>query len=343
MHNYRLPAEWEPQSGIMLTWPHAGTDWQPILSSVEPVFAEICRACSRHQKVLVVANNALHRKHIKDLLAKSGAVETNIIYGEARSNDSWARDHGPITVLEGNEPVLLDFQFNGWGKKHPYNLDNQINFSLYNDRVFQDIAIKPVNLVLEGGAIESNGEGTLLTTTCLLTPTRNATINQHAMEASLRENFGVQTVHWLTHKGLSGDDTDGHIDTLARFTDANTIVYCQCEDSSDSEYDGLNSLEQQLQQLRNTRGDPYQLVPVPLPAAITNRLGDRLPATYANFLIINESILLPLYECDTDEAAVSTLQSLFPSREIVGINCLPLIEQFGSLHCVTMQLPRGVI
>jgi len=343
MTKQRLPAEWESQSGIMLTWPHANTDWGPALSSVEPVFASICAHTSLHERVLIVANDASHQAHITHCITLLNPHMDNVLFAHADSNDSWARDHGAITVVDtSNKPLMLDFQFNGWGGKHPHDLDNKINEHLIQQKIFS-VSGKSVNFILEGGSIDSDGKGALLTTDCLVSSHRNTGLSQNEIEAELKSQFGVTNIHWLHHGHLVGDDTDAHIDTLARFVSPEKIAYVKCEDTSDEHYPSLLDMEKELLELRTLGGAAYELVPLPLPKPIFNDSGERLPATYANFLIINHCVLLPVYGQPADQQAIDILKSCFPDREIISVNCLPLIEQFGSLHCVTMQFPAGVL
>jgi agmatine/peptidylarginine deiminase len=268
-----------------------------------------------------------------------------ILFREIPSNDTWARDHGAISIFVDGKPYIYDFTFNGWGLKFAANHDNQITRRLYGQQTFQpEVGYQEMKYcVLEGGSIETDGAGTILTTSqCLLSPNRN----DYKLKAEIQEHlqliFEAGNILWLNHGYLAGDDTDSHIDTLARFCDEQTIAYVQCTDPEDEHFEELRKMEQELQSFRRPDGQPYKLVPLPMADAVINT-GERLPATYANFLIINEAVLLPFYGSPTDETARKRLQPLFPDREIIGINCLPLIKQHGSLHCVTMQFPEGVL
>jgi len=342
MSDRRLPAEWEPQSGVMLTWPHQESDWKPILSDVEPVFVSICTHTSQHEKVLVVARDPDHKSHIQKQLLTAEINVSNILFGFADSNDSWARDHGAITVIDTEQLLLLDFQFNAWGGKYEFQLDNKINEILQQQGLF-NVALQSINLVLEGGSIESNGAGTLLTNQCLLTSTRNPKLGKAQFEVAFQEHLGIQQTHWLSCGKLIGDDTDAHIDTLVRFVGTGKIVYVKCDKNTDAHYRELQKMEQELKDLRTRKNEFYELIPLPLPDPVYNNDGQRLPATYANFLIINGAVLLPIYNQEKDQLAIEAIQKCFPTREIIAINCLPLIHQFGSLHCVTMQFPNGVL
>jgi agmatine deiminase len=339
-----LPPEWAPQSGVMLTWPHSHGDWAARLATVEPVFVAIARAVSRREHVLVGCYDDVHRKHVAALLRAAGVEPSRAILRVAASNDTWARDHGPITVLCQNEPTLLDFGFNGWGGKYPSELDNAVTRRLYRSDAFGATPLQTVDLVLEGGSIEVDGSGTLLTTSrCLLSNTRNPAIGRERLEATLKELLGLNRILWLDHGYLAGDDTDSHIDTLARYCDARTIAYVACDDPADEHYPELTAMEQELRKFRAADGALYRLVPLPWPRAKYNEDGERLPATYANFLIVNGAVLAPTYGDPADEIALERLKECFPNRDIVAIDCLPLIYQYGSLHCVTMQLPMGVL
>lgn len=334
----RLPAEWEPQSAVQLTFPHEQTDWRDVLDEVLPCFIRIAETISRFEKVLIVCRDAAALK--KRLL---NAVQDNLIFFECESNDTWARDHGGITVFENGKPVLLDFVFNGWGLKFPADKDNLITRRLYNRGIFQ-ADIRHGGIVLEGGGIESDGQGTLLTTAeCMLSPNRNPHLDKTQIEEHLKSCFGLDRILWLHHGYLAGDDTDSHIDTLARFCDPGTICYVKCTDPSDEHFDALQRMETELRAFRNKVGSPYRLVPLPWPDACFDAEGHRLPATYANFLIINGAVLVPTYRVPQDTDALDVLKNIFPGRRIIGIDCRPLILQHGSLHCVTMQYPANVI
>lgn len=336
--NRRLPAEWEPQSAVQFTFPHAETDWADILEEVLPCFIEAIEIISRYEKVLVVCRDQNEvRPHLKN------AVQENLILVDISSNDTWARDHGGITVFEGGKPLILDFVFTGWGLKFPAFLDNLITGRLQDKGIFK-VPVRHGGLALEGGGIESDGQGTLLTTSeCLLSPNRNPHLDQEATETKLKELFGLERVLWLHHGYLAGDDTDSHIDTLARFCSVDTIAYVQCKDTHDEHYEALQAMEKELQAFTTREGKPYQLIPLPMATACFAEDGHRLPATYANFLIINQAVLVPTYQVPEDELALVQIKKAFPNHAVIGINCRALIEQHGSLHCITMQYPEGCI
>lgn len=343
-HNYRLPPEWAPQSSVMLTWPRSDGDWSPDYASVERCHTQLASEISKREQVLITCMDAAHADKIRRMVKAVGGRPERLHLYALPSNDAWARDHGPITVLKDGRPTLLDFVFNGWGAKYPHQDDNRITQALHARGAFGATPLESYELVLEGGSIEVDGEGTLLTTeSCLLNPNRNPKLNRAQIEAQLRRRLGVDRFLWLKQGAIDGDDTDGHIDTLARFCDARTIAYQACDDRNDPHYSDLQAMAAELRALRRKDDEPYALLPLPWPQAIHDRTGRRLPATYANFLIINGAVLVPTYNDAADAAALAALQPAFPGREIVPVMCRPLIYQYGSLHCVTMQLPSGIV
>jgi agmatine deiminase len=338
-----LPPEWAPQSGVMLTWPH-NQYWQPVLAGAEKTFAQIAATIARFESVVISCLDKEHATYIRKLLKHQNADMDKINLYIVPSNDAWVRDHGPVTVLNGSDhkPILLDFIFNSWGNKYPCEQDNQLTQKLKIQQAFGDTSLEPIDFVLEGGSIE---RGTLLTTSrCLLSPTRNPGLDKTQIAEKLETYLGIKKILWLEEGHLDGDDTDSHIDTLARFTDENTLCYIHCDDPEDSHYEDMTRMRQALEKFRSYQDKPYRLIPLPWPRAKFSAVdGRRLPATYANFLIINQAVLLPVYNDPADLAAISQMRKCFPEREIIAINCENLIENFGSLHCVTMQLPQGVI
>jgi len=343
MPGNRLPAEWEKQSGVMLTWPHSDTDWYDILEAAEAVYLEIARAIVADEQLLLVCRDPGHREHVLAKLAKAGVARERIIVALADSNDTWARDHGPVTTLDdAGVPTLHDFVFDGWGGKYAADKDTRINAALGEQRVFGDSVMRPHELVLEGGAIETEGQGTLLATrSSVLDSRRNPDLSNAAIEQLLRDTLGLTRFLWLEHGELTGDDTDAHIDVLARFTDPGTIVYSTAP-TGDADHAALAAMEQQLRGFRTRDGNPYQLIPLPFPGIHRDSEGRRLPAGYANFLIINSSLLLPVYGVPADREAEAILAQCFPDRRVVPIDCRALIAQNGSLHCVSMQFPAAV-
>jgi len=332
-----LPPEWAPQTSVMLTWPRADGDFAQHFAQVEDNFLRIAAAISRYQPVHI--NYGADAASLLVRLSAAGARTDRVRIHRVDSDDVWARDHGPITVVRDGRLLHLDFGFNGWGGKFEAARDDALTRELAKLGAW-DAPVETQDFILEGGAIEVDGEGTLLTTErCLLAPTRNPHLDRDQIEAFLKPRFGVNRVLWLRHGDLLGDDTDGHIDTIARFCDARTIAYQACEDRNDPHYEDLAAMEQELRALRTFDGQPYRLVALPLPAAMVDEDGKRLPAGYPNFLIVNGAVLVPVYGVPQDEAALAALRPCFPDREIVAVDCRWLIRQYGSLHCVTMQIP----
>ncbi len=326
----------------MLTWPHAATDWRDALPLVEPLYLEIARQIAARQTLLLVCHDRTLETRVLSLLQQAGIPRERIVSALAPCNDTWARDHGPLTVLTDSGPRLCDFRFNGWGGKHEAALDDRITAHLCAAGLFGQAECEPVELVLEGGAIETDGEGTLLATShSIVTATRNPDLDRAAVEQLLTNHLGVQRFLWLEHGHLSGDDTDGHIDTLARFSDPHTILYATAY-PDDPDHAGLAAMAEELAAFRQADGEPYRLVPLPPISPQYGEDGARLPAGYANFLILNGAVLLPVYGDANDGAAVECLGRAFPDREIVPLDCRPLVHQNGSLHCITMQFPKAL-
>lgn len=335
-----LPPEWAPQSGVQLTWPHRHTDWAPMLEEVQACFREIAREIARRERLLIVTPEP---EEVERQIAGEVEME-NVRFLKCDTNDTWARDHGALTLMDADGPVLLDFKFNGWGLKFASDKDNLITRRAVEAGALRGRYDNRLGFVLEGGSIESDGKGTLLTTSeCLLSPNRNGQMNRLEIEEYLRSVFHLQRVLWLDHGYLAGDDTDSHIDTLARLCPNDTIVYVQCQDPEDEHYGALCRMEEQLRTFRTLTGEPYRLLPLPMASKVVEE-GERLPATYANFLILNDAVLYPTYcQPENDARACQVLQQAFPTHEVVGIDCRALIRQHGSLHCVTMQYPAGVL
>ncbi|MCC5930462.1 MAG: agmatine deiminase family protein [Cyclobacteriaceae bacterium] len=342
--DFFLPPEWHPQSGVMLTWPHAATDWNYMLQDAESCFINIAREIAKREKVLVVSPDT--DSICKKLIPL--CPPENLIFANLPTNDTWARDHGALTLVNQEQTActLLDFTFNAWGLKFAAEHDNQITRKLFEaGNIFSPGCqySNQLDFVLEGGSIEVDGMGTILTTSeCLLSPNRNPHLSKKEIENRLISALGMKRVLWLENGYLEGDDTDSHIDTLARFCPDATIAYVRCADTNDPHYSALKSMETELQDFRTADGLPYRLVALPMAESVY--AGDqRLPATYANFLIINGAVLVPVYGSLKDKEAIEALSYAFPGYEIIPVNCLPLIHQHGSLHCVTMQFPMGVL
>jgi agmatine/peptidylarginine deiminase len=326
----------------MLTWPHADSDWGPSLAAVYPVFAAIGREIAAREPVLSVCLSREHAREVHQLLTAQGARADRLRFALAASNDTWARDHGPLITLEGDTPILNHFRFNGWGGKFEAGLDGAIVRRLHAQGSFGRVAYADRDLVLEGGAVETDGAGTLLATrSSVITETRNPGVGEAAIEGHLAEWLGLDRCLWLDHGDISGDDTDGHVDTLARFAGRDTIVYATAP-AGDADHAALTALADQLGGLRTRDDRPYRLLPLPFPGVHRDADGRRLPATYANFLIVNGAVLLPVYGVPQDAEARAVLARAFPGRTIVAVDCRAIIEQNGSLHCLTMQFPAAV-
>lgn len=386
-----LPAEWEPQIGVMLTWPHEKTDWKPYLKEICETYLQMAEAiASREQLIVVTPDAAATGTMIAERLGETQMKNVHIV--ELPTNDTWARDHGFITLRSADgTPLLLDFCFNGWGEKFEAGLDNGINQRLWEvwrneereerngngvsrseergrrkEKSYQELASNGVllplssfplppkksllppskeyhshlNFVLEGGSIESDGAGTIFTTTsCLMAPNRNQPLTKEQIDQRLREWLCAERIVWIDYGQLIGDDTDGHIDTIVRPCARDTLLYIRCDNPNDEHYEDFKALKNQLLGLRTIEGDPYKLMPLPFPDPIYYD-GERLPATYANFLIINGAVLVPTYgQPENDAKALETLQKAFPDREMVPIDSTVITRQHGSIHCCTMQFP----
>ncbi|MGO1343214.1 agmatine deiminase family protein [Chromohalobacter japonicus] len=338
----RLFPEWHPQDAIQLTWPSAESDWEPLLERIEASLEALVVAITRYQPVLVIVADDATRQRLDSRFSRLGIHPRQWHLIEAPSDDTWTRDHGPISIERDGQIVLLDYRFTGWGGKFAAERDDALTATLSDIGIYAALR-EAREMVLEGGAIDGDGDGTLLLTeACLLNPNRNPHLTREGIEATLRDDMGIERCLWLTQGYLEGDDTDSHIDTLARFCDAETIAYVRCEDPDDPHFTALAQMESELKAFQRADGEPYRLIPLPLPRACYDPDdGHRLPATYANFLIINGAVLVPTYADAADGVALTALASAFPGRDIIPIDCRTVIRQHGSLHCLTMQLPRG--
>ncbi|MBQ8047570.1 MAG: agmatine deiminase family protein [Prevotella sp.] len=334
----RMPAEWEPQAFVQFTWPHAGTDWAPYLSDITETCREMVCAVSRYEPVVIAAQEP---DLVRQLLPEKTAFPVTIL--PCRNDDTWARDHAFITLVPTQEadsgalPHLLDFRFNGWGDKFPADNDNRINRQLFDQQAFRGIYEPHLDFVLEGGSIESDGEGTVFTTSqCLLAPHRNQPLQQRDIEQQLKERLHARRIVWLDHGQLAGDDTDGHIDTIVRLAPRHTLLYIHAHDTNDPHYDDLQALERQL---RSLDYPGKRLIALPMPRPICDE-DERLPATYANFLVVNGAVIVPTYaQEDLDKEACEAIGRAFPGRDIIPIDSRTIIRQHGSIHCMTMQYP----
>ena len=338
---FRLPAEWEPQAGVIIAWPHEATDWAPRLDVIETAYAGLARAIARFEPLIVCVADASVRDRAARRLEAADVAADRIRFVEVEYDDTWLRDSGPITLASGNDFRLLDFRFTGWGGKYGASRDDRVVETLAAGGLFRASLHQRIDWALEGGAIESDGKGTILTTwRCL--HQRHPEQSREEMSQLLRDKLGAQRVLWLEHGYLQGDDTDAHVDTLARYAPDDAIVFQACDDASDTHHGELSRMGDELAALRTLDGRPYRLCPLPWAKPILDD-GRRLAASYANYLIINGAVLVPAYDDPADAEAARIIGAAHPGREIVPVPCRPLIWQNGSLHCMTMQLPQGVL
>ena len=337
----RFPAEWEPQAAILIAWPHAGTDWAARLADVETTYVALVQAITRFQRAVVCVADADLHAHAEALLRANGVDMARVRFIVAAYDDTWLRDSGPISLHDGGGFRLLDFRFTAWGGKFEADQDDLLVEALAAQGVFGATPRQRIDFALEGGGIETDGAGTLLTTWHCLHE-RHPRASREELTAKLAGWLHQDRVLWLDHGALEGDDTDAHIDTLARFAPGEAIVFQACDDETDSHYADLKAMAGEIAALRTRGGQPYRLFPLPWARPIVDE-GRRLAASYANFLIINGAVLMPAYGDAADDAAAAVLAQAFPGREIVQVPCRPLIWQNGSLHCITMQLPAGLL
>ena len=388
-HNLRFPAEWEPQSAILLAWPHAQTDWAERLDRIEVCYTALIVAITRFQPVLLCVADQAVQAHSMARLAKAGAQMDRVRYAIVEYDDTWLRDSGPITLVSGSAAgqsriesgagsaanrtplsglsvgvaagatdsapavpgtgdsaahaayLLLDFRFNAWGGKFAAARDDRLIESLFAQHVFGAARREPLDFVLEGGSVETDGCGTLLSTWHCLHK-RHPDLAREHLGAKLCGYLRQQRVLWLDYGYMQGDDTDAHVDTLARFASPGSIVYQSCEDQDDTHFEELRAMAVELAGMRTIDDQPYRLFALPWAQPIHDQ-GRRLAASYANFLIINGAVLMPAYDDPADARAAAILAMAFPDREIVPVPCRPLLWQNGSLHCLSMQLPAGLV
>jgi agmatine/peptidylarginine deiminase len=338
---FRLPAEWEPQAGILLAWPHAETDWRERLPQIEAAYVALVAAIARYEPAVICVADAALRRHAQARLGAAGVDPARCRFVEIEYDDTWLRDSGPITLRAGDSFRLLDFRFTGWGGKFAASRDDRLVEGLAARELFRHAEHRRVDWALEGGAIETDGAGTLLTTwRCL--HQRHPEQSREQMARLLGDQLGAERVLWLEHGYLQGDDTDAHIDTLARFAPNDAIVFQACDDPGDAHFDELAALRAELAALRTRGGGSYRLFPLPWPRPIFD--GERrLAASYANYLVVNDAVLMPAYDDPADADAARVLAAAHPGRAVVAVPCRALIWQNGSLHCLTMQLPQGVL
>ena len=340
-NNVRFPAEWEPQAAILIAWPNADTDWAERLAEVEDTYIALVAAIVRFQRVVICVADDDVESYAQARLSSNRIDMARVRFVTVAYDDTWLRDSGPITLRDGDGFRLLDFRFTGWGGKFEASRDDLLVERLSGMGIFSKNARQSIDFALEGGAIDTDGAGTLLTTwQCL--HERHPDASREALTAKLAGWLHQDRVLWLDHGYLEGDDTDAHVDTLARFAAPDAIVFQACDDETDSHYADLKAMADEIAALRTKDGQPYRLFPLPWARPIVDG-GRRLAASYANFLIVNGAVLMPAYGDAADDAAAAVLARAFPDREIVQVPCRPLIWQNGSLHCLTMQLPAGLV
>ncbi len=337
-HFSMLP-EWAQQQAVMLAWPHESTDWQPWLAAIQRDYVELAVAIASEVTPLILCQDEAHKKQITEQLAGRCQHAPRLVI--APYNDTWCRDYGPITLAADGKVQMLDFQFKGWGDKYDATLDNRINQQIWGE---WRAPLRTIHYELEGGSIETDGQGTLLTTAhCLLDSNRNKDFTKAQVEKFVLEQLGLDRILWITEGALLGDDTDSHIDNLVRFCSPDTIAYATCSRGNDVHYEPMQKMKAQVEALRQPSGEPYQLQPMEIPAPQFDENGKRLPASYVNFLIVNHSVIVPVFGCDEDAAALAGLQACFPGKKLVPVPGGNLIKQYGGPHCATMQLPVGTL
>ncbi|HET8942137.1 MAG TPA: agmatine deiminase family protein [Rudaea sp.] len=340
-HIFRLPAEWEPQAGVLFAWPHADTDWAPRLDAVESTVIALAATIARFETAVICVADARLQTRVAGKLAEAGVNPSRVQLVQIEYDDTWLRDSGPITLRCADQFRLLDFEFTGWGGKFSASRDDRLIEGLAARELFRNSEHRRVNWALEGGAIESDGAGTVLTTwRCL--HQRHPELSREQIERQLCDKLGAERVLWLERGFLQGDDTDAHIDTLARFAPGDCIVYQACDDPRDMHFHELNGMRDELAALRTRDGKPYRLHALPWTRPILDD-GRRLAASYANYLVLNDAVLMPAYDDAADAKAAQIIARAHPGREVIALPCRSLIWQNGSLHCLTMQLPLGVL
>ncbi len=337
---YRMPAEWEPHRGTWLSWPHKEASWPGNFGPVPMIFARMVRELAGGEEVHINVAGPDMERAVRQLLAEAGSATGNVFFHHNPTNDAWCRDHGPMflqrTVDSRAEEAIVDWGYNAWGGKYPpYDLDDVIPARIGHEL---GVSVFSPGVVMEGGSLDVNGRGTLLTTeACLLNPNRNPELSRVEVETYLKAYVGVSHILWLGD-GIVGDDTDGHVDDLSRFTDPTTIVTVVEDDAADENYKPLQENLQRLRGMTDQDGRALRIVTLPMPRPVC-RDGRRLPASYANFYIANQVVLMPGYDPERDQVARTALEPLFAGRRVVVIDCTDLVWGLGAFHCVTQQWP----
>lgn len=337
---YRMPAEWEPHEATWLSWPHKLESWPGAFDEVPGVFVQIAKHLSKSELVRINVADEEFAYGVRSLLSAAEVDLSQVRFHFNATDDAWVRDHGPIYVVkeagEKRQRAIIDWEYNAWGNKYPpFDLDNAIPSRIASE--FGEECFLP-GIVMEGGSIDVDGRGTLMTSEqCLLNPNRNPKLSKQEIEQHLRDYLGITRFLWLG-EGIVGDDTDGHIDDLTRFIDPHTVLTVVEPDPTDGNYRPLQDNLDRLRTMRAFDGQPFRVMTVPMPLAMDYE-GQRLPASYANFYVANQVVLAAVYGQERDQIVLDTLQELYPDREVVGINCLRLVWGLGAIHCVTQQQP----
>ncbi len=335
---YRMPAEWAPHQATWISWPHNPETWPGVFEQIEPVMAQAVAALAEGETVRINVLNAAHQTRVEGFLSNARVARGSVVFHHFPTNDAWCRDHGAIFVTRpGDQPLAaIDCGFNAWGGKYPpWDLDDRVAAQM---AAALGVPRHPAGMILEGGSIEVNGDGALLTTeNCLLNPNRNPSLSRTEIEHRLHELLGVQQVLWLGD-GIVGDDTDGHVDDITRFVARDTVVTAVEADPNDDNHRPLAENLERLEGMRLADGTPLKLISLPMPPALFHD-GQRLPASYANFYIGNRVVLMPAFQAPADERAAAILAACFPGRKVVPIDCRKLVVGLGAFHCLTQQVP----
>ncbi|MDE6753417.1 MAG: agmatine deiminase family protein [Muribaculaceae bacterium] len=333
--------EWAPQEAILMAFPSPKTDWDYILDEAQAQYERIVKALTNEKvKVIMLCHDIEEAENVL-----KNCDRNYLFLYQTEYNDTWTRDYGPISIIKDEKLRALDFGFNGWGLKFASDKDNLVNLRMYQHKIISSsIYRNERSFVLEGGSVDTDGEGTILTTTrCLCSPNRNGGLSKREIEGILQQRLGATHVLFLDYGALEGDDTDSHIDTLARMAPNNVILFTGCRNIDDPQFEELLKMRAQLSMFRTAEGEAFNLIELPLPEPIYDENGERLPATYANYLITDEVIFMPTYsQPANDMLAMQTVKVAFPNHRIIGIDCTTLIKQHGSLHCATMQIPKNI-
>ncbi|MDI9400799.1 MAG: agmatine deiminase family protein [Verrucomicrobiota bacterium] len=340
---YRMPAEWEPHAGVWLTWPRPdGISFPGKYEKIPFIYAKFIQDLLKSEEVHINVWNEKEGQDVQDTLACHGVASEKLFFHPFPAYEPWCRDHGPIFVVKDMDAhchrAVLDWDYNAWGGKYPpFDLDDEVPIHVAH---YRSLPLFQPKMILEGGAIDVNGCGTLLTTrSCLLNPNRNPYLSQAQIEAKLKKYLGVRHILWL-EEGIIGDDTDGHIDDITRFVSVDTVVTAVEKNKEDGNYEILQRNLELLKNMQDQDGNPLKVVELPMPDPVYHE-GERMPASYANFYIANHAVIVPTYRCNQDAKALETLQSCFPGREVVGIDSIDLIWGLGSFHCISQQEPLG--